>query len=90
MNIQIEYSQKILLLENFMRRMRQRKQGDFLLDGIITQAERNALHTAIQSLKLRTDSLKIGNSANELKKRLKNGDKGIEGYQDLRPENERR
>ena len=50
-NIQIELSEKLLLLENFMRRMRERKQHGFVLDGVITQSERNALHTAIESLK---------------------------------------
>ena len=59
MNIQIEYSQKILLLENFMQRMRERKNGGFILDGVVTQAERNALYTALQALKVRLQELKL-------------------------------
>jgi hypothetical protein len=59
MNIQIEHGQKILLLENFMRRMRERKQSGFVLDGVITQAERNALHTAVGALKDKFNRLKL-------------------------------
>ena len=60
MNIQIEYSQKVLILENFMMRMSERKNHGFVIQGIVTQAERNALHTALQALKLRRDKSKIG------------------------------
>ena len=65
MNIQIEYSQKILLLENFMRRMRERKNGGFILDGVVTQAERNALYTALQALKWRLNDLKLRTGGDE-------------------------
>jgi hypothetical protein len=39
--------------------MRERKQNGFVLDGIITQAERNALHTAVGTLKDKFNVLKL-------------------------------
>ena len=65
LNIQIEYSQKILLMENLMSRMHERKPHGFKLDGVITQAERNALHTALKLLKDRFYQLKLKSGGDE-------------------------
>lgn len=59
MNIQMQYAEKILLMENLMHRMHERKPSGFKLDGIVTQAERNALHTALNLLKDRFNRLRL-------------------------------
>ena len=66
MNIQIDNSNKILILNNFMDRMAERKNYGYVMHGIITQAERNALHSAIKSLKKETANLKLGGDENVL------------------------
>ena len=59
-NIQIDYSNKLILLDNMMQRMRELKNGGFALDGVITQAERNAIFVAISMLQRKRDELKVG------------------------------
>ena len=63
-NIQIDYSTKIILLDNMMQRMRELKNGGFALDGVITQAERNAMFLAFSMLQRRRDELKVGGDEN--------------------------
>ena len=67
MNIQQSYHNRVVLLQNLLSRiiLTRGQEKSYSLKGTVTQEERNALVVALNQLKIKSHSLRLGGGGEE-------------------------